>query len=182
LAVEKGRAMSETGRVGDLDVDQDLELQRHMWAVQRVGWVVMAAAVLAAVLGLFGGAGPLSKTSVGDPDAPLSIEEYERFSRFGMPTTLRVHLDPARESGGEVRLSVSREYLESVQIQSVTPQPRSVAAGPDWLTYVFDVTSGPGQPTAVTFNLQPDRVGLLEGRVRLEGPRGELEFGQFVYP
>jgi hypothetical protein len=173
--------MGQTRRVGDLEVNQDLEFQHHIWAVQRIGWAVMAAAVLAALLGLFGGAGPLSNATAGGQEAPLSLEEYERFSRFGMPTTLRVHLDTAPGQGGEVRLSLSREYLESVQIQHVTPQPKSVEAGPDRITYVFDVTTAPDQPTAVTFNLQPDKVGLLRGRVELDNA-GSLEFSQFVYP
>ena len=53
-------------------------------------------------------------------------------------------------------------------------------AGPDGFTYVFKVND-PNRPIVVTFDLQPETIGRLEGRVGLEG--GErVEFEQFVYP
>ncbi len=99
---------------------------------------------------------------------------------FGKPTTLRVRLDGAATEGKEARLWLSREYLENVQLRKVTPEPERVEAGPERLTYVFEV-SEPGKPTAVTFNLIPDKVGPLEGRVGLQSGRS-LGFWQFVYP
>jgi hypothetical protein len=96
---------------------------------------------------------------------------------FGKPTALRVRLDG---EGKEARLWLSREYLENVQLQKVTPEPKRVEASPERLTYVFEV-SKPGKPMAVTFNLMPDKVGRLEGRVGLQGGRS-LGFEQFVYP
>jgi hypothetical protein len=44
-----------TERVGDLEVNQDLDFQRHVWWFQRIGLVGMALVVVAALLGLFGG-------------------------------------------------------------------------------------------------------------------------------
>lgn len=172
--------MSKVQRVGDLEVNQDLEFQRHIWTVQRVGWVVMTLVVLAALLGLFG-PGLFGRATAGNQEAPVSIEEYERFLRFEKPTTLRVHLNLTAGAGGEVRVWLDREYLESVQLQQVTPQPERVEAGSDRLIYVFDVAAEPDQPTAVTFNFQPDKIGPLKGQVGLA--EGEsLAFRQFVYP
>jgi hypothetical protein len=65
-------------------------------------------------------------------------------------------------------------------LQTVTPEPDSVEAGPDGFTYVFKVND-PTRPTSVTFHLQPETIGRLEGRVALDG--GEpVDFEQFVYP
>jgi hypothetical protein len=137
----------------------------------------MALVVLAGLLGLFG-AGPLSGATAGEEEAPLFVEEYERFARFMLPTTLRVRLDPRGQE--EARLWLDRGYLESVRPQTVTPEPDSVEAGPDGLIYVFKVND-PSRPTVVTFDLQPETIGRLEGRVGLEG--GErVGFEQFVYP
>jgi len=124
------------------------------------------------------GTGPLSSATAGEEETPLFVEEYERFARLMLPTTLRVRLDPMGQ--GQVRLWLDRGYLESVRPQTVTPEPDSVEAGPDGFTYVFKVND-PNRPTAVTFDLQPETIGRLEGRVGLEG--GErVEFEQFVYP
>ena len=69
--------MSEHHRVGDLEISQDLTFQRRSWIVQRVGWVMLALLILAALGGLFG-PGPLSRARAGPHDGPLWVE-YQRF-------------------------------------------------------------------------------------------------------
>lgn len=171
--------MTEMGRVGDLQVAEDMKAQRRNWIFQRVGTALMVLAALAGLLGLLGGAGPLSRATAGDPEAPLSIEEYERFLRFGKPSTLRVRLDEAATTRGEARVWVSRDYLQSVQFQEIDPLPERVESAPDRLVYVFDVEAN--RPAGIAFELQPDEIGPLEGRMGLDGGTS-LDFGQFVYP
>ena len=142
--VGKGvNAVAGEQRPGDLEIKQDLRFQRRMWALQRIGWAVMALIVLVGLVGVFG-AGPLSSATAGKEEAPLFVEEYERFARFMLPTTLRVRLDPMGQ--GEAHLWLDRGYLESVRPQTVTPEPDSVEAGPDGFTYVFKVND-PNRPT-----------------------------------
>lgn len=171
--------MANTQGVGDLELDQDLDFQRRSWAVQRVGWGVMALVAVAALLGLFG-PGPLNNAITGSKEAPLWLE-YKRFGRFQTSAMLlRVHLGPEAGHDGKVRVLLNRDYLENVQVQQVTPQPESVEAGPKYLTYIFQVTE-PNQPTAVTFHLQPEQIGLLSAQVGLP-KRQPLSFTQFIYP
>jgi hypothetical protein len=170
--------MAKIKRMGDLEVGEDLDYQHRSWAVQRVGWVVMGLVALAALLGLFG-SGPLSNATTGDESKPLWLE-YERFARLQAPTRLRIHLRPSNGGDGKVRVLLNRDYLNGVQIQQVTPQPESVEAGLKQLTYVFQVTE-PNQPTAVTFHLQTQQIGLLSGQVGLFGEQ-PLRFSQFIYP
>ncbi len=167
--------------VGDLEVNEDLRFQRRMWAAQRVCWVVMALVVLAALLGLLGPGLLSTSAKAGSEGASLSVEEYERVLRYRKPTTLRLGLGERAGAGaGEARLWLDRKYLEGFQVQKVTPEPKSVEAGSDRLTYVFDVAEL-SESTSITFDLQPQKAGLLKGQV---GPDdGEsLSFGQFVYP
>src|SRR5215217_4874876 len=108
-------------RVGDLQVAEDLRAQRRNWAFAAVGSAVMVA--LAGLLGLFGGAGPLSRATVGGQKDTIYVQEYERFLRFGKPTTLHVSLDTTEAvEGGAIRLWINREYLKSIQVQEVDPQ------------------------------------------------------------
>ncbi len=46
--------MEQIPRVGDLDIEQDLDFERRQWHVQRVGWVVFLLILLAAFVGLLG--------------------------------------------------------------------------------------------------------------------------------
>ena len=65
-------------RSGDLEIAQDMTFQRRSWAVQRVGWGVVAVTIGAALLGLLG-SGPLSRSTAVAPGA--FAVEYERFVR-----------------------------------------------------------------------------------------------------
>src|SRR5215212_2778944 len=175
--------MAEMKRVGDLEVAEDLRAQRRNWAFAAVGSAVMVMVALVGLLGLFGGAGPLSHATVGGQKDTLYIQEYERFLRFGKPTTLHVSLDTAQAvEGGEIRLWLNREYLRSIQVQEVDPQPDTAEATPERLVYIFNAKEGSkDRPTEITFELEPDEMGTLAGRVGLDGGASQT-FEQFVYP
>jgi hypothetical protein len=170
--------MADIPRVGDLEIDQDLRFQKRQWKVQRIAWVVGLLVLAAAVAGLFG-SGPLSDGTAGEEGGPLWAE-YQRFERNQGQSDLKVFLGPGAASGGEGRVWLGRDYLESIQIESVTPHPLRVEAGPDRYTYVFPVTH-PQQGTAVVFRFRPAALGRQQGRLGLPGGT-ELKFGRFVYP
>jgi hypothetical protein len=170
--------MANIQRVGDLELEEDFAFQRREWAWERVGWAVILLVLLAALLGLFG-VGPLSWAVTGDAGAPLRLE-YERFGHHEGPTTLRVHLGPGVGSEGTAHIWLDRDYLEGVQVESVTPEPEAVEVGPDRLTYIFQIAD-PSRPTGVTFYLRMGQIGLRTGRVGL-GDEPPLSFRQFVYP
>jgi hypothetical protein len=172
--------VSKIQHKGDLEISENLDFQRRVWAFQRVGWVLMALVVLVALLGLLGPGLLSTSAKAENENANLSIREYERFLRFFKPTDLRLQLDPGATTDGEAHVWLDRQYVEGFQVQRVTPEPESVEVGPDRLTYVFNVDELEG-PTAVAFNLQPQKFGRLQGQVGLEGEE-PVSFGQFVYP
>src|SRR6185503_10274526 len=67
-------------RIGDLELNQDLDLQRKTWTVQRIGWGGMALIVVAALAGVFG-SGPLTRTEVTDNPQTFRLL-YDRFGRY----------------------------------------------------------------------------------------------------
>lgn len=165
--------MAEIQKVGDLEIDQDLAFQRREWGIQRLAWALMALLVLLGLVGLFG-PGPLSSTTVGQPGLSAS---FYRFVRYEDLTTLRLELQP---SGSEARLWLSRGYAQAAGIQRINPEPEQVLLEPDRQVYVFAVGQGEG-PVRVSFSLQPEQMGRLEGQIGLEG-QGSLEFWQWVFP
>jgi hypothetical protein len=172
------RSQADVRRHGDLEIPEDLPFQRREWLAERVAWAVMALLIAAALLGLFG-TGPLSRTTAGDEAGPLWLE-YERFARVLAPAVLTVHVGPAAARDRTLRLWVDRRYLESVELQQVTPQPHSTAAGLERLIYDFRLAEGE-RAAAITFNMRPSRFGSLPGRVGLIGGPA-VRFQQFVYP
>ncbi|MDF5723397.1 MAG: hypothetical protein PUP91_23580 [Rhizonema sp. PD37] len=170
--------MANLKRVGDLEIEQDLDHQERVWFLQRIAWFVMALATLAGLLGVFG-TGVLSNAKAGKQTDPLWVE-YERFERFQSQTKLRIHFNPNAERAGEIRVWFKLDYIENVQLQQITPEPKSVEAQSDRLIYTFSHPK-PDQPTAVTFYMQPEKIGPLSGSVGLE-TGSPISFNQLVYP
>ncbi len=166
--------MSELQRVGDLEIEQDPKYQRREWRAQRIGWGVMALIILAALLGLFG-PGLFNQATVAESSLSL---EYQRFRRFIAPAELRFHIRGGTEE--QVRLWLSQDYLENVQIEGVTPQQDTVEAARGRLIYVFKRAEAQA-PVTVTFHLTTQQIGPLAGEAGLDGD-AQLAFRQFVFP
>lgn len=161
----------------ELELKQDLAFQRREWLGQRVGWWVLAAFVVAASLGLFGG-GPLSAAQAGTPGAPLWIE-YERFVRVGAPTRISVHTSVAASTNG-IRLRIRRSYFEALKIDRMVPEPAAVAIGENDVTMRFDsVVSGPA-PFTVILDVEPLRAGRHRAAFDVDGAGG-VTFAQLAY-
>jgi hypothetical protein len=168
--------MRATEPVGDLEHDRDLRFQRREWTVQRGGWLVMMAIIVAALIGLLG-AGPLSSTTA--ESGPLQLQ-YTRFERRHAPTALEVSVARSPANQDQVDIWVSADYLARVEITSVVPEPEEVIVGDDRVIYRF-TTDDQAQTPTIHFALEPDDPGHTIGRIGVtDGP--ELTFWQFVYP
>lgn len=165
-------------RPRDLELDEDPSFQRRQQLVQRIGLGLMAAVVLAALLGLLGAGGPLSEADVrGDA---LSIR-YTRFARRLSPTTLELRVQPSAVRDGEASIWISSDYLDALKVERVAPLPRTVVAGGERTTFVFDASPGGTKPLSLSFELNPQDSLQHHGRAGLTGG-AELSFSTFVYP
>ena len=161
--------------VDDTDIHQDLAYQEREWRVQRAGWVFMAAIVLAALLGVLG-LGPLNG---GTASAGSALEvSYERFRRLQAPGVLELHL-AAPPGARQVQLSVNDAYLKAVRVESVTPDPASVAGDGTRVVYTFNLLPE-AQTLAVTMRFWPQRFGLF--RAELGSSGHTVSFTQVVFP
>lgn len=145
--------------------------------MQRVGWCVLVAVVVAALLGFFGGAGVFCSVSLrGGGPAPLHVD-YQRTGRLMAPTTLRVQF--AAEQSGEVALTISRNWVDDVHVEQVTPRPLRVVHLPGALRYEF--AADPDVTFTASFHASFQRIGQLSCAVARPGGEA-VRFTQFVYP
>jgi len=166
-------------RVGDLEIEQDLRFQRREWRVQRIGWLLMALLICAALLGVFGGGGLLTGASDSAAGGAAKIS-YQRFARLSAPASLKVRFPESAVQNGMLQVAVERDYIEGVQIEHITPEPESVEVTADAIVYTFAVgdPSGAGQ---VAFHYTTESIGLVSGWVELADTE-RLTLRQFVYP
>jgi len=155
-----------------------MEFQRRTWVVERIGWLVLAAIIGAALLGLFG-RGLIGSEVASAEDGRLSLDYY-RFWRMQSPTRLLLRFQPSAGGADRARVWLDRSYLEAVSISRVTPQPERVEAASNRLIYVFALADA-GAGTAVTFEVEPRRPWLIRGRVGVVDG-AEIRFSQFIYP
>jgi hypothetical protein len=164
-------------RIGDLEINQDLNVQRQMWKIQRVGWAAMALIVVLGLAGVFGH-GPASRVSAGDRQGPLWIE-YERFGRHQGSSELRLHIGPADRSN-PITIWIGPDYAAHVDIQQIIPTPvRSTLVDQG---FAFDIDAADQRkPDVITLLLQFRNIGWVAGEIRSPGT-DPVPIRQFIYP
>jgi hypothetical protein len=161
----------------NVDIGQDEAFERRSFNVQRAGWIVMSLIVAAAAGGLLG-SGPLGKATAAAGGA--FTVDYERLTRYQAQQTLQIHLQSIVTSRREARLWISRRFLDSSKIESIVPTPARVEGSADRVYYVFHMAK-PGDPLLVSFNIQAERIGLVDARIGVDDGQ-EVKLKQFVYP
>ena len=165
-------------RIGDLEINQDLDVQRTTWTVQRIGWSVMTLIVLAALSGVFG-SGPLARTEVIDDQQTFRLL-YDRFGRYEGELVLQLELTPEATTTNRVTVEIDRTYWISHAVEHITPAPLLASIGIDGFRYTFEINA-PSMPAVIAFRLRPKYLGALDGRIRVNDG-APLQFNQFMFP
>lgn len=167
--------MQTIPRVGSLEIDQDLDLERRQWVIQRIVWFLILLVLIAGLLGAFGG-GWLSGGSA--TAGPLTVT-YERLARERAPAGLQISIAPEAVANGEATIWINNAYLDVTTIQQMVPEPAEMTSGEDRTFFRFLIAgSGPGE---ITLQTEPSEPGGKTGQIGvLDGP--EITFDQFVYP
>jgi hypothetical protein len=160
-----------------LQLSQHDAFQRREWRAERIGWVLMALLVVAALIGLLGGPGPLSWTTARGADGLLQVE-YQRFSHLEADDLLTVRLAPDAITSDSVHVELAGSWMQSVDITGITPEPQEQITTPYGARLAF--ATEPGAELSVQIAFRADEMGTIDGGVRFEGET--VAFGQFVYP
>ncbi|WP_207515834.1 hypothetical protein [Longitalea luteola] len=100
----------------DLQLEENLEQHKKGWMIQKIGWAILYIGLILAVAGIFG-TGPVSyKTQVQNGNTI----EYERFLRYEAETDMTFRLKDVTDS---ITLEIPQQYLQYVDVQSITPLP-----------------------------------------------------------
>jgi hypothetical protein len=168
---------SDIIKVGSLEIDQDLQMQKKVWKYQRVGRALMALLVISAFVGLLG-PGPLSNRIVTSPNGALTVKA-ERFVHTQSPVEVKAEFLQAPKNG-KAQLWISKSYLENVRVERIEPEPETVTAEGDRNVYTFNVGPG-GQGSVVKFMFESEGLGSHELKIGYVG-QGEAAIHQFMFP
>lgn len=169
---------SDESSLRDLESPQALRTQRIEWIAERLGWLLIAAVVLAGLLGLLG-RGPLSHTRRTSSDGAIVVE-YHALERYHAPTQLLVRLRDEARASPQVRLAVSRRFADATTEESIVPRPILVESRGDELIYTLRI-SDIDEQGAILIRYEHDTFGSLPYHVRIDG-QSEVPVSQFVFP
>lgn len=167
---------SSIPRMGDLQVGEDLRFQGRQWSLQRVAWVVAAAVLVAALLGLFGDGVLSGRTAEEDG---LEVR-FERVERHRAPSTVTIEVETRHGDGDVVELFVDRSWIEGVLVEGSTPEPEGVNGAEDRVVFSFAVEPGQ-EKVAVSLDVAHQGLGEQAGRIGVPGGP-QVEIRQFVLP
>jgi hypothetical protein len=171
-----GRTVEEPEH--SLDLEEHPRVQRLGWAVSRIAWGVMAAVVVAALLGLFGG-GPLGRRSTNHPSGV--VLRYDGFGRYGADSGLLFEIPASAAGGNERSVWVDTDYLQSMKIDHISPEPDMVTQTRDGYRYTF-LVSDRVPVLEATFDLTAAEVGRIQGGFS-DGEVDDITtFDQFIFP
>ena len=160
-----------------LEFEENERAIRRDWRFERIGRMLLALILLAAIAGLLG-RGPLAKARTTSRSGALTLD-YERIERRVAETHLRFSVAPGAVTDTLVRLWIDRRWLEEVRLEQVVPEPIATRETGTALVYEFAATRG--APAVITFDYQHEGQGRLPGSAGLVGA-DSLRFAQFVLP
>lgn len=138
-----------------IEIDEDPAFQQREWFAQRIGIGVLVLFVAAAMLGFTGNGGPFSRGETSDSSGTLRVE-YERIVRRGAQNTITLHLHGTKP--GPRSFWLSTEYLRSVDVEAVVPDPEVVST--DGGRYVYAISTAALDAT-ITIRSRPTRTGRI---------------------
>lgn len=159
-----------------LDVDEDLAYERRSWRTHKLAWSGLTLLLLAGAAGLLG-EGPSNRRTASAQDATLRAL-YEKVVRHNAETVLRVTLRSDAAAGGVARLTVGDEWMASMKLTRVDPEPLSVRAVPGGQEFEFRSAGGDFD---AAFTGEPSSFGPVEVRLSA-GARPPLKFRQLILP
>jgi hypothetical protein len=161
----------------ELDEPENQPVYHREWIAERIGWLVIAALLIAAALGLLG-PGLLSHRLATSSDGRLSVEYYSTV-RSEAPATLKIRVQPAG-NGDRIRLAISERFLEAITPEAIVPEPEATEVGDDRVVHVFRVADLT-EDGLITYRFRFDDFGPVS--YQLSVPSGsEIELFQFVCP
>lgn len=154
--------------VNKLPIEDEISLHRKGWIIQRIGWALMFAFLIAALLGLFG-EGPFSKKQI--QVGSINVE-YERFCRYEHGMEIRLQSEGENIS----TVSIPQTYLKSFRMATIVPEPAKQVATAGSVQYQFEGT----QNDIICFYLDPIDRKTVEGIFHVNN--NPFTIKQTIYP
>lgn len=151
----------------ELEIDEQLELHKKGWVVQRIGWVIIFLVPVLGALGMFG-EGVLSNSQEEKGGVEVGFERFYRYEKEMQITFTAAQHMP--------QISLSQDYLKNFRVVRIIPEPEHRLALADNIVYQF----GGNNNRLVTIYAIPQTYGALSGAMAVNNQ--EFSLHHFIFP
>lgn len=144
-----------------LQLEEHRSFQEKLWTAERVAWVGFGLVVVAALLGVTGSGGYLSRGHLQMEGGEI---EFPRFTRWEAADSLKISFDAGE---AERSLTLSPAFAETFQIEDVQPEPSDWQARPDGERLIFNLVAG--APATVHIHVRAQHPGLADFNAAIDG-------------
>ncbi|MGK7246490.1 hypothetical protein ACSPAH_15735 [Buttiauxella agrestis] len=144
--------------------------------LRRMGFALLLAIVIAAMVGLFS-RGYISDARIVNDSGTLRID-YEKYSRLMSDVDMKITSSQIRENRN--RIILGGDFMDSFRIDTLQPQPDKMYSLNGKMVLEYSV-SAPGSEQTLWLSLTPMKFGATHSTVAIDnGP--EITLHQFIYP
>jgi len=152
----------------DLDIDEQIPLQKTGWRIQSIGLCIVLVLVICAAFGVYGD-GIASYKVIHQNKVRL---EFQRFFRQEANLNLKIVCSTAED----MIVAFPSDYLDHFEIESIVPPPSSTYFQKEMVNYLFKGNDN----VKVTFYMIPQDIGTINGIVKVNGE--SFAVNQFIFP
>lgn len=143
-----------------IEIEEHIDYQRIFWRIQRVGWVLLAALLVASGLGLLGSGGPLHDEVLGAGSA--FRVEHPRVQRMSSEFEARFEVADA----DSLTLTFPARFFEEHRVEGWVPEPASSKAEGDNVQLTFEGVSAILHAKPLTVGRKAITVREAGGEIR----------------
>ena len=153
----------------NLQLDEHIEQHKQGWSIQKIGWAILYIGLVLALLGVFG-TGPLSYRTISQNGHRV---KYERFLRYEGEAEMTFDIKAAKDT---IRLEIPQEYLEYIDVQSITPLPSGNTTINGITTYFFNALG----TASIHCNLMAKKTGSVTSTIKVN--QTSFSIAHQIYP
>ncbi len=159
-----------------VQVKQNERFQRREWRLERIGWALVGAFVVAGLIGLLG-TGPFSWATATSNEGLVTVD-YQRVTHHEADDALELTFPADAVEDGTISVEITGTWLSGIDLQGVSPQPSEERTIPNGVVFEFAVER-PG-PTRARLTFRAQEYGTLSAEVTVRGDTVSLS--QLVLP
>lgn len=163
--------MDRAGQARDIELSEDMKVQRRWWHFQTFMLIVLLAFLLSAAVA--SRQYQFQRTESGE----LALR-YKWIGYFQKPTQLEISYLQTNDNSGPLTLYFDRNFFKYYTINKIIPEPASQGFRSDSVGFAFALSDS--EAGSIYFEIEPIRFGVSKFNIISESEK--ITASQWIFP